>query len=65
MARPATWRYPSGPVAQSISTPSAGTLDVDDGGSRTGHSVQLESITHRFGATTAADDISLTIGRAS
>jgi len=28
---------------------------------RTGHSVQLESITHRFGATTAADDVSLTI----
>ena len=28
---------------------------------RAGHSVQLESITHRFGATTAVDDVSLPV----
>ena len=28
---------------------------------RTGHSVQLEAITHRFGATTAVADVSLAI----
>jgi putative spermidine/putrescine transport system ATP-binding protein len=38
------------------------TMDVSEKqAARAGHSVELESITHRFGAITAADDVRLTI----
>src|SRR5262245_1871345 len=32
-----------------------------NGAARAGHSVELESITHRFGATTAVDDVTLAV----
>src|SRR5262249_61754223 len=32
-----------------------------NGAARAGHSVELESITHRFGATTAVADVSLAV----
>jgi len=40
-------------------TQAGGTRGRSNGGARAGHSVELESITHRFGATTAVDAVSL------
>jgi putative spermidine/putrescine transport system ATP-binding protein len=42
-------------------TQAGGARARGNGVARAGHSVELESITHRFGATTAVDDVSLAV----